>query len=127
MNVVELGLRRLPVLLSIFDQQITQTDDGIDRRPELVRHVGEKPRLHFVRAAKMVGLLVEFGVERDDTAVGIFQFAIQSRELFLLARAVVLVERLDALELRSVALHRLHRVDLAHRDRHEQEADGELV
>ena len=56
-------------------QQARQRQDRVQRRAELVAHVGRKLRLHLVGAPQVVGPLVELGIQRDDAAVGVLQLA----------------------------------------------------
>ena len=59
------GERRLAV-----EQQLGQRDDRVQRRAQLVAHVGQEARLALVGVAQALGAVVELGVEGDDAAVG---------------------------------------------------------
>ena len=65
------------------EQQPGQRQDGVQRRAELMAHIGQEARLEFVGAAQMIGLLVELRIERDHAAIGVFQLAVQLRQFFL--------------------------------------------
>ena len=65
------------------EQQPGEREDRVQRRAELVAHVGQEARLHLVGAAQVGRLLVELGVERDDAAVGVLQLAVEPLELVL--------------------------------------------
>ena len=58
------------------EQEARQREDRVQRRAELVAHVGQEARLQSRSARlELVGLLVELGVERDDAAVGVLELA----------------------------------------------------
>ena len=69
------------------EQQPRQRQDRVQRRAELVAHVGQEARLQLVGAAQVVGLLVELGVQRDHAAVGVLQLAVEPRRARPGARA----------------------------------------
>ena len=54
-----------------------------------MRHVRQEPRLQFVGPPEMIRLFIQFRVERDDPAIGIFEFAIQSSQFLLPAMQFV--------------------------------------
>ena len=58
-------------------------ENRVHRRAKLVTHVGEKPALEFVGAPQMLGLLIEFGVERHHATVGVLELAIEPEEVVL--------------------------------------------
>ncbi len=64
-------------------QQASERKNRIERRAELVAHVGEELRLQLVGAPEVVGLFVQFGVKRHDTAVRVFQFTIDAGQFQL--------------------------------------------
>jgi hypothetical protein len=103
-DVVDLVLL-IAVRAETVGQQIDQRQNRVHRRPELVGHVRQEPRLHFVGAAKMIGAFVELGVECDDAAVGVFELTVQPHQL-LLSR-VQIVERTQ--ELLVLLLHFFNR------------------
>ena len=66
-----------------IQQQAAQRQNGVQRRAELVAHIGQKPRLQFVGAAQVIGFFVQFRIQRHHAAIGVFQFPIQPGELDL--------------------------------------------
>ena len=66
-----------------FGEQSRQGQDRIHRRPELVCHVGDEPRLQLVGPAQMIGAFVELGVERNHSAIGVFELAVHTLEVLL--------------------------------------------
>src|SRR4029453_7694318 len=62
-NLVEVfGEIRDPLLLSLLAQHFAVTDDGIERRAQLVTHVGEEYRLGAIRGIGLLHRLLEFGL-----------------------------------------------------------------
>ena len=59
------------------EQEPAQRQDRIQRRAELMAHVGEEFRFQLVGAPQVVGLFIQFRVERDDAAIGVFEFPVQ--------------------------------------------------
>ena len=114
-DVIDLGLRCSSFLFAVVDQQVAQPDDRVHGRAELVGHVRQESRLQFVGAAKVIRFLVQFGVQRDDTAIGVFQFPVQPREFLLLSLQFVerakqfLILQLNLLDqaFRTPLFHRL--------------------
>ena len=84
------GERRLAV-----EEQFGQGDDRVQRRAQLVAHVGQEARLALVGVAQAIGAVVELGVEGHDAAVGAVELAVEAEQL-VLARAD-LAERLQQL------------------------------
>ncbi len=76
-------LLRGQIAFGVIEQEPGQREDGVQRGAELVTHVGEEAGLHLIGAAQVVGLIVEFGIEGDDAAVGIFEFAVEAHEFVL--------------------------------------------
>ncbi len=94
-DVSHFRVRLASILLRVVDHQIGEPDDRVDRRPELVGHVREEPRLQFVGPAEMVRLLVELRIQRHDAAVRVLELAIEVHQLLLLG--LQLVERAQEL------------------------------
>ena len=67
-------------------QQAGKGDNRIQRRPKFVRDIGKEFGLQLRCAPQIVGALVQFRIERDDAAVGIFEFPVEQLQFFL-ARA----------------------------------------
>ena len=67
----------------MVEQQPGQGENRVHRRAKLVTHVGEKPALELVGAPQMLGLLIEFGVERHHATVGVLELAIEPEEVVL--------------------------------------------
>ena len=84
------GERRLAV-----EEQLGQGHDRVQRRAQLVAHVGQEARLALVGVAQAIGAVVELGVEGHDAAVGAVELAVEAEQL-VLARAD-LAERLQQL------------------------------
>src|SRR4029453_5962982 len=62
-NLVEVfGQIRDPLLLSLLAQHFAVTDDGIERRAQLVTHIGEEYRLGAIRRIGLLHRLLEFGL-----------------------------------------------------------------
>jgi hypothetical protein len=74
---------RRQVAVHAVQQQLGQRADRGQRRAQLVAGVRQEARLHFVGAAQALGLVLDLGVQGDDAAVGVFQFARQSQQVFL--------------------------------------------
>ena len=53
--------------------------------------VGEKLGLQLGGAAQVVGAFIQFGIQGDDAAVGVLQFAVQQFQLFLAAAQLLKV------------------------------------
>jgi hypothetical protein len=70
-------------LVGAIEQQPRDAADRVQRRAKLVSHAGQKARLRFVCAAQRVGFLIELGIERHDTSVGIFQLPVEPQQLLL--------------------------------------------
>ena len=63
---------------AIAQQAAQERQYRVQRRAELVAHVGQEFRLQFIGAAQVIGLFIQFGVERHHAAIGIFQLAIDA-------------------------------------------------
>ena len=61
----------------MVEQQARDAADRADRRAELVAHVGQEAALELGGLAQLLGLGVEFGVERDHAAVGFLELGSQ--------------------------------------------------
>ena len=83
-----LFLLRRQLAVGAVQQQPRQRQDRVQRRAELVAHVGQEVRLQLVGPPQMVGPLVQFGIQRDDAAIGVLQFLVELVQL-LLPRAAV--------------------------------------
>jgi hypothetical protein len=88
-DVAELRLRLTTLLTAILEHELAQPDDGVHRRPELVRHVREKARFQIVGAPQVIRPFVELRVERHDAAVGVFELAVEMGQLLLLPLELV--------------------------------------
>ena len=86
------GLRDEVDLLLLFgreaavdpvQQQAAEGAHRVERRAELMAHVGKEFRLHLVRAPQVIGFLVELGVQGHHAAVRIFQLPVELDELVL--------------------------------------------
>ena len=75
-------------------------------------HVRQEARLGVVGAAQMVCALVQFRVERDHAAIGVFQFAGEPREFFL--TFLQFIERRS--QLATLPLHFVERTSCARRN-----------
>ena len=58
-------------------------EDRIDRRPQLVPHVGQERDLRSAARRGVFGPLVELGVQRHHAAVRVLELAVSARELVL--------------------------------------------
>jgi hypothetical protein len=65
------------------EEQAREAEDGVDRRPELVAHVGHQARLDVGRPAKGVVLLVELRVQALEPLVGLGELAAGGLEIRL--------------------------------------------
>ena len=74
------------VAVDAVQQDAGQRQDRVERRAELVAHVGEEARLHLRGPAEVVGLLVQLGVEGHDAAVGVVQLVVELGQLLLALR-----------------------------------------
>ena len=81
--------------IGAIEKNARQREDRVQRRSELVAHIREEARFHFIRAAQMIRLLVQFSIERNHATIRIVELAVQTGE-FLLAMAQLL-ERLHQL------------------------------
>lgn len=70
--------------VNAVEQQPGEGQDRIDRDTALVTHMREKTRLHLIGTPQMPGLLIEFGVQRHHSTVGVLQLAVESPQLLLL-------------------------------------------
>ena len=68
-------------------------------------HVRQELRLQLVRATQVVGALVQFGIQRDDAAIGVLQLLIEPLQV-LLARLQLLELKQDLLVLPADFRHR---------------------
>jgi len=66
-----------------LEQEARERADRVERRAELVAHVGEEAALGLVGAAQEVGALLELGVQRHHAAVGVLQLAVDVQHLVL--------------------------------------------
>ena len=73
--------RQLPVAARL--QQARERQDRVERRAELMAHIGEEARFQLVGPAQMVGAVGELGVERDDAAIGVLQLLVHLLQPFL--------------------------------------------
>ena len=70
-------LLRRQLAVTARQQQPRQRQDRVERRAKFVAHVREEFRFQLVRAAQMIGALIELGIQRDDAAIGVLQFLIE--------------------------------------------------
>ena len=73
-----LGLR---VKLDTVEEEPRKIENGGERRPQLVADHREEVRLRLRSALEVRRAIVELGVERDDTAVGLVELGVEAREL----------------------------------------------
>ncbi len=71
-------------------------------------HVGEEARFQLAGLAQLLGPLVEFGIQRDDAAIGVLQFGVELLQ-FLLPQAQF---RQAGDQFGVLGLQLLHRVGL---------------
>src|SRR5580704_17022047 len=65
------------------DQDLTQSQNRIQRRAEFVAHIGQKMAFQFGSALQKVGLVVQFRIEGYDPTVGFIQLPVELRQLRL--------------------------------------------
>jgi len=62
------------------EQQLGQPEHRVERRAELVAHVGQHPRLHLGGAPQRLGLVGELGVQCDHAAVRFLELLAEPRQ-----------------------------------------------
>ena len=77
------------VTVQAIQQNLAKSCDGIQGRPKFVTHIGEKMALQLRGALQKVGLVVEFGIESDDPAIGFIELPVEISQ-FLLPSAKLL-------------------------------------
>ncbi len=83
----------------VLRQQMRQEQHAVERRPQLVRHVGQKLRLVGTDAVQLVGLFgqhaaraLELGVAAGQLDALLLQLVVGSAQLFLLSQQLLVVE-----------------------------------
>src|SRR5262249_10349961 len=73
------------IAIGAIEQKAREREHRVEWRAKLVAHVRKEFRLEFAGLSKLLGALVQLGIERDHAAVGVAQLLVKLFALLVLA------------------------------------------